>query len=155
DRAEAERLLARNQRPAVIIFEPDFSERMDRTSFLSKGDPPPINPLDRNGVRLERLRLTLPKDHTPPGPPAGIEQMTQGTPLRVGVRWMIGRAFQRVGDPEFMTYVAMKLHDEPIPPEVLAQLDPVMQKLLDALLKDTEFQAMMLKAVGPTDALVI
>lgn len=155
DRAEAERLIARNRRAAIIIFEEDFSERMDRASFLSRADPPPINPLDRDGVRFERLGLTLLRDPAQPVTASVIEQVTQVTLLRVSIPWMIGRAFQRVGDPEFMNYVAAKLKGEPIPPPVLAELDPVMQKLLDALLADTTFQAMMLKAVGFRDAATI
>ena len=59
DRPEAEKLIARGSRPAVLIFEPDFSERMNRCSFLTKGDPPPINPLGRDGVRMPDLGLTL------------------------------------------------------------------------------------------------
>ncbi len=155
DRDEAERLIERGRRPAVIVFGPDFSERMDRTSFLSKAEPPPVNPLDRNGVRFDRLDLLLLKDPTQPVTASVIEQVTQVSLLRVTVPWMIGRAFQRVGDPAFMDYVATKLRNEPVPPAVLAELDPVMQKLLDALLKDPEFQLMMLKAVGPKDAFTI
>src|SRR5437763_4673311 len=41
DRAEAERLLARNRRPAVLVFEPEFSEKMDRTAVLSQDQPDP------------------------------------------------------------------------------------------------------------------
>ena len=155
DRAEAERLINRNQRAAVIVFGEDFSEKVDRASFLSKGDPPPVNPLGSNGVRFDRLGLTLLKDQSQPVTSSVIEQVTQVTLMRVVVPWMIGRAFQRVGDPEFMAYVATKLAGVAVPPEVLAELDPVMQKLLDALLADKEFQAMMLKAVGPKDALTI
>jgi ABC-type multidrug transport system permease subunit len=155
DLAEAQRLIDRNRRPAVIVFEPDFSERMDRTSFLTRDNPPPINPLDRDGVRFERVGLKLLRDQTQPVTASVIEQVTQVTLLRVVIPWMIGRAFQRVGDPEFMQYVATKLRGEKVPPEVLAELDPVMQKLLDALLADQEFQLMMLKAVGAKDALTI
>src|SRR5687768_1528911 len=42
DRAEAERLVARGKRAAVIVFEPEFSEKMQRCSFLTQADPPPI-----------------------------------------------------------------------------------------------------------------
>ena len=57
DRAEAEKLVVRGSRAAVLIFEPDFSDRMNRCSFLSKDTPPPINPLGRDGVRMNDLGM--------------------------------------------------------------------------------------------------
>ncbi|MFO0806838.1 MAG: ABC transporter permease [Gemmataceae bacterium] len=156
DLAEAERLMARNQRAAVIIFEPDFSERMNRCSFLTHATPPPINPFDRDGVRINEVGLTLLKDGTQPVTANTIEQVAQVTLLRVLIPWMIGRAFERVGDDEFMESLAEKLKNaKPLPPPVLEQLDPVVQKLLDALLRDPEFAAMMLKAVGFRDSATI
>lgn len=155
DRAEAERLVARNRRAAVIVFEPDFSERMNRCSFLTHSDPPPINPFDRDGVRTAEVGLTILRDDTQPVTASTIEQVAQVTLLRVLIPWMIGRAFERVGDDAFMEALAVKLRGEPVPPKVLAELDPVVQKLLDALLKDAEFGTMMLKAVGFKDATTI
>jgi ABC-2 type transport system permease protein len=144
DRAEAERLVARGSRPAVLIFEPDFSERMNRTSFLTHGDPPPINPLGRDGVRMEELGLTMLADRTQPVSAAVIDQVTQVTLLRVVIPWMIGRAFERVGDEAFMAMVAERLNAvKPTPPEVLQELDPVVQKLLAVLTTDPEFQALV------------
>lgn len=148
DRAEAERLVARGSRAAVLIFEPHFSERMNRCSFLASGHPPPINPFDRDGVRLGELGLGLIKDPTQPVTASIIEQVTQVTMLRVLIPWMIGRAFERVGDEAFMAAVAAKLRDEPIPPQVLQELDPVVQKLLTALFADAEFLAMLDKQFG-------
>ena len=55
DLATAERLIARGRRPAIIVFEPDFSERMQRCSFLTNANPPPINPL---GARRRPDRTT-------------------------------------------------------------------------------------------------
>ncbi|VTU02110.1 ABC-2 type transporter OS=Planctomyces limnophilus (strain ATCC 43296 / DSM 3776 / IFAM 1008 / 290) GN=Plim_4114 PE=4 SV=1: ABC2_membrane_3 [Gemmataceae bacterium] len=153
DRAEAEKLVARNRRAAVIVFEPEFSERMNRCSFLSQATPPPINPFDRDGVRTAEVGLTLLKDQTQPVTASTIEQVAQVTLLRVLIPWMIGRAFERVGDDAFMESLAVKLKDaKPLPPAVLKELDPVVQKLLDALMRDPEFAAMMLKAVGFRDA---
>jgi ABC-2 type transport system permease protein len=155
DLAEAERLVARNRRAAVIVFEPDFSERMNRCSFLTHDNPPPINPFDRDGVRTAEVGLRLLKDETQPVTANTIEQVAQVTLLRVLIPWMIGRAFERVGDDAFMDAVAAKLRAEPVPPEVLKDLDPVLQKLLDGLMKDPAFGAMMLKAVGVRDAATI
>src|SRR5437868_162221 len=159
DRAEAEKLVARGSRPAVLIFEPDFSDRMSRCSFLTRGDPPPINPLGRDGVRMEELGLTMLADKSQPVSAAVIDQVTQVTLLRVVIPWMIGRAFERVGDESFMAMVAERLSGtgpapppltpfawaqlagyvakagefNPVRPEVLQELDPVVQKLLAAL----------------------
>lgn len=97
DRAEAGRLVARGNRPAVIVFEPDFSERMNRCSFLTQADPPPLNPLGRDGVRLNEVGVTFVSDPTQPVAASVIEQVAQVTMLRVVVPWMIGRAFEYIG----------------------------------------------------------
>ena len=145
DRAEAERLIARGSRAAVLVFEPDFSDRVNRCSFLSKDDPPPINPLGRDGVRMNDLGLSMLADKTQPVSAAVIEQVTQVTLLRVVIPWMIGRAFERVGDDAFMGAVAERLNAvKPVPPEVLQELDPVVQKMLVALTTDAEFAAIVL-----------
>ncbi|MCI0702248.1 MAG: ABC transporter permease, partial [Planctomycetia bacterium] len=144
DRAEAEKLIAKNRRAAVIIFEPEFSERMHRCSFLTHADPPPVNPLGRDGVRLDQLGLTFITDRTQPVSASIIEQVTQVTLLRVVIPWMIGKAFARVGDDDFMELVAQRLMKvKPIEPEVLEQLDPVVQKLLKALTEDNEFKGLV------------
>lgn len=149
DRGEAERLVAKGKRPAVLVFEPDFSARMQRCSFLTHADPPPINPLGRDGVRLEALGATLLTSRTEPVSAAIIEQVTQVTLLRVVIPWMIGKAFQRVGDERFMADVAKRLDKvKPVPPQVLEELDPVVQKLLTALTNDLKFQAILLKEFG-------
>ena len=133
DRAEAERLVAKNRRAAVIVFGAEFSAQMQRASFLTRGNPEPINPLGRDGVDFQRLDLQLLTDKTQPVSASVIEQVTQVTLLRVVIPWMIGKAFQRVGDPEFMASVARLLdHIKPIPSDVLASLNPAMQKLLAA-----------------------
>src|SRR6266545_4876590 len=151
DRAEAERLVAKNRRAAVIVFEPDFSDRMHRCSFLTHADPPPVNPLGRDGVRLDQLGATLITDKTQPVSASIIEQVTQVTLLRVVIPWMIGKAFQRVGDEKFMELVADRLNGvKPIPPEVLQELDPIVQKLLTALTNDAEFKAIVLKEFSAT-----
>jgi ABC-type Na+ efflux pump permease subunit len=146
DRAEAERLVTKGKRAAVLVFEPDFSERMQRCSFLTHADPPPINPLGRDGVQLEKLGATLLTSRTEPVSAAIIDQVTQVTLLRVVIPWMIGKAFQRVGDERFMADVAKRLDKvKPVPPPVLEELDPVVQKLLTALTNDPKFQAILLK----------
>jgi ABC-2 type transport system permease protein len=155
DEATAHGLVDRGARAAVLVFDPDFSERMNRASFLSHADPPPINPFDRDGVRTADLGVRLLKDPAQPVSAAVIEQVTQVTLMRVLIPWMIGRAFQRVGDDAFMAAVAVRLGDvKPTPPEVLQELDPVVQKLLTALFADKAFAAMLEKKFGPLSGVI-
>ncbi len=150
DRAEAERLIAKNRRAAVIVFEEDFSEKMHRCSFLSQKDS--VNPFGPNGVQLDRLGASLLTDRTQPVSASIIEQVTQVTLLRVVIPWMIGKAFARVGDAQFMEMVAERLKTaKPIPPEVLQELDPVVQRLLITLTNDTEFQLLVGVEFGATN----
>lgn len=164
--ATAEQLVNRGSRAAVLVFEPDFSERMNRCSFLSQANPPPINPLGRDGVRLNDLGLHMLENNSEPVTAAMITQVTQVTLLRVLIPWMIGRAFDRVGDPDFMDMVAKRLDGvKPIPPDILEQLDPIVQKMLKTLIADPQFKFIVLeefqKAKGSNfvsatqDALVI
>ncbi|MBM3980739.1 MAG: ABC transporter permease [Planctomycetes bacterium] len=154
DRAEAERLVAKGRRAAVIVFGPEFSARMHASSFLTKSAPGtanPVNPLGRDGVDFEQLDLKLLTDKTQPVSASVIEQVTQVTLLRVVIPWMIGKAFQRVGDDDFMAQVAGTLRKvKPIPPEVLADLDPVVQELLKKLTGDPEFSGIVLKEFRAT-----
>ena len=102
DRGEAERLVAAGKRPAVIVFERDFSAKMSRCSFLTKADPPPLNPLGRDGVRLNEVGIGFLADPTQPVGASVIEQVAQVTMLRVVIPWMIGRAFEYLGKMPFV-----------------------------------------------------
>ncbi|MFM8272692.1 MAG: ABC transporter permease [Gemmata sp.] len=153
DRAEAERLIAKNRRAAVIVFEEDFSARTHRCSFLSQADA--VKPFGPNGVQLDRLGARLLTDRTQPVSASIIEQVTQVTLLRVVIPWMIGKAFARVGDDQFMELVAERLaKQKPTAPEVLRELDPTVQKLLVALTEHPEFQALLLKEFSGTSNFV-
>ncbi|AMV25976.1 Inner membrane transport permease YbhR [Gemmata sp. SH-PL17] len=146
DRGEAERLVAKNRRPAIIVFEEDFSERMHRCSFLTGAEA--VNPFGRDGVRLSQLGATLLTDRTQPVSASIIEQVTQVTLLRVVIPWMIGKAFARVGDEKFMELVADRLSKNTVPPKVIEELDPVVLDLLDALVADEKFQKRMTDKFG-------
>ncbi len=65
-----------------------------------------INPFHRDGVRLESLGVTVLKDETQQTAAAIIDQVAQGSHLRVILPWMIGRAFEKIGDPTFLTLLA-------------------------------------------------
>jgi ABC-type Na+ efflux pump permease subunit len=97
-REEAERLVHNGKRAAVLVFGPAFSERVARSSFLADG----INPFYRDGVDLKTLDAELVQDSTQMTAAAIIEQVSQTTLLRVVLPWMIGRAFEKVGDPAFI-----------------------------------------------------
>jgi ABC-type Na+ efflux pump permease subunit len=97
-REEARRLVHNGKRSAVLVFGPHFSEHVARSSFLADG----INPFYRDGVDLKALDAELLRDPTQLTAASIIEQVSQTTLLRVVLPWMIGRAFEKVGDPAFI-----------------------------------------------------
>jgi ABC-type uncharacterized transport system permease subunit len=102
-REEAEQLVRRGKRSAVVVFEPDFSQKMDRCSFVGgefKKDP--INPMDRLGVRTDRVGVTVIENPAQPVGAAVVKQITQVSLMRVVIPWMIGQAFDLIGSPLFM-----------------------------------------------------
>jgi ABC-type Na+ efflux pump permease subunit len=91
---EAEELVRGGKRAAVIVFGPQFSEKMTLSSFLPGG----VNPLFRDGVDLKALDSQILMDPTQLTAASIIEQVGQVTMLRVVLPWMIGRAFEKIGD---------------------------------------------------------
>jgi ABC-type Na+ efflux pump permease subunit len=140
-REEAEKLIRNGKRSAVLIFEPEFSAKMHRCSFLTKADPEPLNPLYRDGINPAVVDLRIQKDPTQQAASSIIEQVAQVALFRVTIPWMIGKAFDRIGDAEFMQLLATKLDDKKeIPGPVLKELnDPVLQKLLTRMFADPKF----------------
>ena len=102
-REEAKRLVTRGQRAAVVVFEPDFSDKVDRCSFVA-GDfkTAPINPLDRYGVRTREVAVTVIENPYQPIGSAVVKQITQVSLMRVVIPWMIGQAFELIGGDLFM-----------------------------------------------------
>jgi len=102
-RAEAERMVQRGDRAAVVIFRPEFSDRAHRCSFVGpefKKDP--INPLYRDGVRADALGVDVLSNPNQPVGSSVIQQVVQVSLLRVIIPWMIGQAFDNIGSPKFM-----------------------------------------------------
>ncbi len=62
-----------------------------------------LNPFYRDGVKLDVLDVEVLKDPTQKTATAIIDQVVQGSMLRVVMPWMIGRAFEKIGDPAFLT----------------------------------------------------
>jgi ABC-type multidrug transport system permease subunit len=102
---EAERLIREHKRAAVLIFQPSFSVRVNRCSFLVDG----INPFHRDGVWLDMVGVDLLRDEKQPGASAIIDQVAQVALLRVILPWMIGRAFERLSDKEFIELLGDKV----------------------------------------------
>jgi ABC-2 type transport system permease protein len=154
-REEADRLIRDGKRSAVLIFEREFSAKTHRCSFLTHANPEPLNPLYRDGINPAEVGLTIQKDPTQQAGSSIIEQIAQVTLFRVVIPWMIGKAFERVGDEQFMELVATKLNErKSVPGPVLKELDPVLQKLLDNTFADKKFDAELKKKFPGTSAFV-
>jgi ABC-2 type transport system permease protein len=148
-REEADKLIRDGKRSAVLVFEKDFSARMHRCSFLTKANPEPLNPLYRDGINPAEVHLTILKDPTQQAGSSIIEQVAQVTLFRVVIPWMIGKAFERVGDEQFMQLVETKLNDKKeIPGPVLKELDPTLEKLLKNIFADAKFDEAIKKKFG-------
>jgi len=104
DRATAERLVREHRRSAVLVLNSNFSERIEKCSFLDL--PEAINPFHREGVHLDPtkvdLGLELLRDPTQATSAAIIEQVVQVCMLRVVLPFMIGQAFQKLSEPRFI-----------------------------------------------------
>ena len=102
-REEAEKLVRTGDRAAIVVLEPEFSDRVQRCSFV--GEPfkvNPINPLYRDGMRTKELGVTVLANPTQPVGTSVIQQIVQVTLLRVVIPWMIGQAFEMIGSDKFM-----------------------------------------------------
>jgi len=112
---QAQRLVRRGDRAAVLVLGPDFSERVSRSSFLDSGleQTDGINPFYRDGVDLKKIDVVVLHDETQPVASSIIEQVAQGTMLRVVLPWMIGRAFEKLGEEEFIAKLG-KTMDVPV-----------------------------------------
>lgn len=62
-----------------------------------------LNPFFRDGVKLDVLDVEVLRDPTQQTASAIIDQVAQGSLLRIVMPWMIGRAFEKVADPKFLT----------------------------------------------------
>jgi ABC-type Na+ efflux pump permease subunit len=115
---EAERLKDRSKRAAVIIFRPNFSKKVNSCSFMEKeftGGQQGINPFYRDGMDLKALDLELMEDPKQPTAAAIIRQVIQVSLLRVVMSWMIGSAFDKIADKQFIDELAKKVEvDSPI-----------------------------------------
>ncbi|MBI2805913.1 MAG: ABC transporter permease [Planctomycetes bacterium] len=73
-----------------------------------------INPFHREGINLHSLDVEVMRDPTQETAAAIIDQVAQGSLLRVVMPWMIGRAFEKIGEPQFIDMLSNKKLDVPI-----------------------------------------
>jgi ABC-2 type transport system permease protein len=118
---EAQELVRDGKRAAILVFGPNFSERVAQCSFLADG----INPFFRDGVLLTELDAQVLSDPTQITAASIIEQVAQVTLLRVILPWMIGRAFEKLSDPTFIDLLASEVR---LPVPVLGKVP--LQRLL-------------------------
>jgi ABC-2 type transport system permease protein len=129
-RQEAERLIDSGKRSAVLVFGPEFSKRVQQCSFLAQG----INPFYREGVKLSELDATLLRDPTQLTASSIIDQVAQVSLLRVILPWMIGRAFEKLAEPSFMSMLAEEVPGgKLLPPAMKASLGSGVQAALKRL----------------------
>jgi ABC-type multidrug transport system permease subunit len=128
---EAQRLIAGSKRSAIVVFGPKFSERVHQASFLAEG----INPFYRDGVKLGELDAQLLRDPTQLTASSIHEQVAQVSLLRVILPWMIGRAFQKLAEPQFMSMLADEVPGARLllPPAVREKLGSGIQGALKRL----------------------
>jgi ABC-type Na+ efflux pump permease subunit len=110
-RAAGEELRRRGRRAAVIVFGSEFSRRVHRCSFLDdKFLPEPgINPFFRNGVRLGALDVEVLEDDNQVLAASIIRQVAQVSLLRVVLPWMIGKAFDKLSDRQFIDELGQQI----------------------------------------------
>lgn len=104
-------LVARHERAAVMVLGKDFSDRLKACSFLPDG----INPFHRDGVHLDRVGVEVLRDPRQIATASLVEQVGQVSLLRVVLPYMIGKAFERLSDPDFIEILARNVV-LPVPP---------------------------------------
>ena len=117
DAEEARQLIRDHKRAAVLVFRPSFSTKLNRCSFLADG----LNPFHRDGVYLEKVDAEMLSDSMQPGTSAIIEQVAQVSLLRVILPYMIGKAFARLSDPQFIQILGKEVN-LPVPERFKAPL---------------------------------
>ena len=89
-----------------------------------------INPFFRDGVNLKVLDVEMLRDETQQTAAAIIDQVAQGSMLRVIMPWMIGRAFEKISDPEFLALLGReKQLPGPVKLFLTNPLVPLQQKM--------------------------
>ncbi len=130
---EAEFLVHSHRRAAVIVLGPEIGGKIDLCSFLSHG----INPFHREGVHLDKIGVMVLKDPKQGLSAAVMEQVAQVSLMRVILPWMIGKAFEQLGDQEFIEILTQGVR-VPIPPRFQFLLGKDSTSLKDLIYKVSE-----------------
>jgi ABC-2 type transport system permease protein len=138
----AQELVNNGERSAVLVLGPDFSKRVSSCSFLEGGVPgfEGLNPFHRDGVTLSKLNIKVLEDPTQPTASSIIREVAQGTMLRIVLPWMIGRAFEKLGEEEFIAKLG-KTMDVPLGFGATTKLENVLKKPEDRKLVGKGVQA--------------
>src|SRR5436309_3163462 len=105
-RDEAQKLVNAGRRAAVLVFTPEFSEKVHHCSFLDDqflNGEPGYNPFYREGVDLKVLGIDVLEDPKQALGSSVIRQVAQVSTMRVVMPWMIGKAFDKISDKQFIT----------------------------------------------------
>lgn len=89
--------------PILLAFQAGLSESQ-RAFPLYVVDG--MNPYHRDGIRLDVLDVQVLRDPKQQTASAIIDQVAQGSLIRVIMPWMIGRAFEKVAEPQFLRLLA-------------------------------------------------
>ena len=104
-RDEAKKLVDRHKRSVVLVFSKDFSTKVHHCSFLDDrflDDKPGVNPFYRDGVNLKEVGLEVIEDPKQLLGASIIKQVAQVSLLRVVMPWMIGKAFDKISEKQFI-----------------------------------------------------
>ena len=94
--------------PIALALRGSFDEAQDvLPMYIHDG----INPFHRDGVNLAVLDVEVLRDPTQQTAAAIIDQVAQGSLLRVVMPWMIGRAFEKIGEPQFIDMISREKLD--------------------------------------------
>jgi ABC-type multidrug transport system permease subunit len=111
-RQEANRLVQLGKRSCVLVFRPEFSTQVHNCSFLDERfleGKTGINPFFRDGVDLKVLSIDVIRDEKQALAASIIEQVMQVSLLRVVMPWMIGRAFDKISEKQFIDEMAKRV----------------------------------------------
>src|SRR5262245_2497904 len=131
DRATAAELVGKGRRAAVLVFGKEFSARVHQCSFLDDRfltNPPGINPFFRDGISLSTLDVEVLEDAKQPLSASVIKQVAQVSLLRVVMPWMIGKAFDKISDKQFIDELAERVA---ITPSLTAPVRKPLKQLSD------------------------
>ena len=115
-RDEAQKLINTGRRAAVLVFTPDFSERVHHCSFLDDkflNNEPGYNPFYREGVDLKVLGIDVLEDPKQALGSSVIRQVAQVSTMRVVMPWMIGKAFDKISDKQLIDEMARRMKSHP------------------------------------------